>query len=516
MALKHRTALAIRKLSALALSLSLVLSLSGFIFSLPPQAPVSKSATVAPQAAKIAASPQRGALPGLKQGYETPTPASDYSFSDEKGLAETLNNIEPGYGEPLPLDPRLPARKPSLGQKITTVETGILSLLGSQGKPGRAVLQREVSVSRGDTLMDLLVKKASVSNEDAFGAIEALRTVYDPRDLKPGNNVTVLSDMGGTFAGLQIAPDPVKTLTVEKSVGGDFVVNEQKKAVSTDLKGARGQINGSLFESAQAQGLPVDIVMGLIRMYSWSVDFQRDIQPGDQFEVMFEQTTTEDQKTVPGKSEIVYASLVLSGKPYQLYRYEHGSESDFYEPDGKSARKSLMKTPIDGARLSSGYGMRRHPVLGYSKMHKGIDFAAPTGTPIYAAGDGTIEKIGRWSSYGNYIRIRHNNDVKTAYAHMKGFKSGLKSGSRVKQGEVIGYVGTTGRSTGAHLHYEIMMGNAQVNPAKVKILQGNALKGRDLAAFKTIVSETAERFAKLGDDNTSVAAVMTPGLPTTP
>lgn len=488
MALTSRNAFAFRNLSSIGLSLFLVCTLSGFIFSLPPS-----TTPHAPKSLSV-----------------TPVAPVHTETAPSRDIAAELNKIEPGIGEPTFLDPSIPSRKPSLDQKVTLVETGILSLLGSQSKPGKTVTQREVSVTRGDTLMDILVKKAAVSNQDAFGAIEALRSVYNPRDLKPGSAVTVLSDIGGSFAGLQIEPDPVKTVTVEKSPEGSFIAAEQEKTVSTSLKGASGQINGSLFESAEAQGLPIGVVMNLIRMYSWSVDFQRDIQPGDQFEVMYQQVTTEDGQAVPGKGEVIYANLVLSGKAFQLYRYEHGDNADYYEADGKSARKSLMKTPIDGARLSSGFGMRRHPVLGYSKMHKGIDFAAPTGTPIYAAGDGTIEKLGRFSSYGNYIRIRHNNDTKTAYAHMKGYKAGLKSGSRVKQGDIIGYVGTTGRSTGPHLHYEILMGNAQVNPLKVKVVQGESLKGKNIAAFKALVSETNENFARLGAGRSNVAAAQNP------
>ena len=157
-----------------------------------------------------------------------------------------------------------------------------------------------------------------------------------------------------------------------------------------------------------------------------------------------------------------------------------------------------MKTPIDGARISSGFGRRKHPVLGYSKMHKGVDFAAPTGTPIYAAGDGVIEKLGRWSSYGKYIRIRHHHGLKTAYAHMNGYKRGLKTGSRVKQGDVIGYVGATGRVTGAHLHYEVLLNGRQSNPRKLKLPKGNKLTGNDLSIFKGMVAQADINFEELG------------------
>ena len=177
--------------------------------------------------------------------------------------------------------------------------------------------------------------------------------------------------------------------------------------------------------------------------------------------------------------------MVLSGKPVRRYRYTPKSGvTDYFDEKGQSVRKTLMRTPIDGARLSSGYGMRKHPILGYSRMHKGVDFAAPRGTPIYAAGDGVVEMAGRNGGYGNYVRLRHTGSYKTAYAHMRGFAKGIRAGVRVKQGQVIGYVGTTGRSTGPHLHYEVMVDNKQTNPRSIKLPSGETLKGADLKAYE--------------------------------
>ena len=181
-----------------------------------------------------------------------------------------------------------------------------------------------------------------------------------------------------------------------------------------------------------------------------------------------------------------------------FYRHEfEGGRIGYFKADGHSAKKGLLSTPVDGARMSSGFGMRHHPVLGYSKMHKGMDFAAPTGTPIYAAGDGVVEKASRFGGYGNYVRIRHNDNIKTAYAHMSRFGKGVKSGSTVKQGEVIGYIGTTGRSTGPHLHYEVLMDGAQVNPNSVKIPTGEVLAGAELNKFKSTVASYEKQFKKL-------------------
>jgi murein DD-endopeptidase MepM/ murein hydrolase activator NlpD len=365
---------------------------------------------------------------------------------------------------------------------------------------GSSLFRKTVSVGKGDTLMDLLVRN-HVPREQAYGAIEALKRIFNPRDLNPSHRITVFfhqTQTAAEFSGLSIQKDVVSIVRVSRS-GDSFTADQQDKAVHPALKGFRGTIDSSLFESAEAAGMPDSVTLDLIKMYSFGVDFQRDLQPGDKFEVMYSQPVTEDGATVPGREEIVYANLILSGRAMPLYRYKDASgDADYYDASGQGAKKPLMKTPIDGARISSRFGMRVHPVLGYTKMHKGIDFAAPRGTPIYAAGDGVIEKIGPFSSYGKYVRIRHRAGLETAYAHMNGFKPGLRAGSRVKQGQVIGYVGATGRATGAHLHYEIMLAGAQVNPATVKLSGGKALAGKDLKGFKAAVPGIDREFSALG------------------
>jgi murein DD-endopeptidase MepM/ murein hydrolase activator NlpD len=183
--------------------------------------------------------------------------------------------------------------------------------------------------------------------------------------------------------------------------------------------------------------------------------------------------------------EVLFASLKLRGRQVHAYRYEHADgTTGYYDIDGRSLRKWLMRTPIDGARLSSGFGPRRHPILGYNRMHRGVDFAAPTGTPIYAAGDGVLTKAGRKGSYGNYIQIRHNDEFSTAYAHMSRFADGIKKGARVRQGQIIAYVGSTGRSTGPHLHYEVLQNGQQINPMSIKPQNAARLAGTDLERFR--------------------------------
>lgn len=427
--------------------------------------------------------------PAAGGAFGVPVPEQKPSFLVEASLPQ---------GPQIPI----PARKPIISDDIREAFAAYLpNFGGAKKKTGPAYKASEITVGKGDTLMKLLTEKAGVDRGEAYNAIETLSTLYDPRKLNVGHTVTVFRDTTGAanrFMGIKIDRDIVNSVYVKRGEDGSFMTGEIEKKVNRTLKRANGVINSSLYLAADSAGVPPAVLVELIRIYSWSVDFQRDIRTGDAFEVMYEQYTTEDGLVVPGKGDILYGKLTLRGDPLPLYLYKDGNgDVDYYDRNGASARKTLMSTPVDGARISSGYGKRRHPVLGYTKMHKGIDFAAPRGTPIYAAGDGTIEYIGRFSSYGNYVRIRHINGLKTAYAHMKGFKSGLHKGSRVKQGDVIGYIGTTGRSTGPHLHYEVHMNGTQVNPRSLKLPKGRELKGAELANFRNALTKLDAQFAAL-------------------
>jgi murein DD-endopeptidase MepM/ murein hydrolase activator NlpD len=286
---------------------------------------------------------------------------------------------------------------------------------------------------------------------------------------------------------------------VERGPEGNYVASKHRLATDTAPTRASGIIENSLFVAGEKAGVPVPVLVQLIRAYSWDVDFQRDIRPGDGFEIMYDRFVDSRGETVY-HGDVAFAALTLSGQRKALYRFTRDNgEAGFFDPSGKSARKALLRTPVDGARLSSGYGRRKHPILGYTRMHKGVDFAAPKGTPIYAAGSGTIEVAGRNGGYGKYVRIRHNGSYSTAYAHMKGFANGISKGARVKQGQVIGYVGSTGRSTGPHLHYEVIRDGRQINPMKVKMPAGPKLKGKELERFLAHVAETDLRFAALGE-----------------
>jgi murein DD-endopeptidase MepM/ murein hydrolase activator NlpD len=272
---------------------------------------------------------------------------------------------------------------------------------------------------------------------------------------------------------------------VKAAPDGGFVAEAMTKQVDRLVARSNGEIaGGSLLAAGMASGVPAGVMTEMIRIFSFDVDFQRDIQPGDRFDLMYERFHLADGRLVRG-GEVMYAALTLSGKTLRLYRHKDSSgRLDYYNELGHSVRKALLKTPIDGARLTSRFGMREHPILGYSVMHRGVDFGAPTGTPIFAAGDGTIDDIGERSGYGRYIRVRHSGAYATAYAHMNGYGRGLRKGMRVRQGQVIGYVGASGRATGPHLHYEVIRDGAQINPVTVKFSTGEKLTGAELARFQ--------------------------------
>ena len=342
---------------------------------------------------------------------------------------------------------------------------------------------RSLKVRNGDTLMSLMLA-AGIGREDAHGAVSALRSVYDPKDLRVGQRVRLTISPEDSLTEIALDPSVVRRVAVRRDGDTSFKAFEVQRRLTRQLSIANGEIQSSLYKAATRTGVPVSVLAELVRIYSWDVDFQREIQPGDRFEVAYEQFVDEDGNLVR-YGDVIYATLSLSGEKKPLYRFETAQGIvDYFDDKGHSARRSLMRTPIDGARLSSGFGQRRHPVLGYTRMHRGVDFAAPSGTPIYAAGDGVVAYRGRKGGYGNYIQIRHTGNYNTAYAHLSGFKSGVNLGSRVHQGQVIGYVGTTGRSTGPHLHYEILVSGAQVNPLTVKMPTGTKLDARAFARFQ--------------------------------
>jgi murein DD-endopeptidase MepM/ murein hydrolase activator NlpD len=368
---------------------------------------------------------------------------------------------------------------------------------------------KTIEVASGDTL-GLLMEKTPLTGDAYMAGMKGLKQHVDPRDIKPGQKIEVqyiTQDNVDEWSSINYRIDGLNMVSLQKDAHGDIIVDKQERDVELKTHAARAVVSNSLFYDLSKAGVPDGVVNKLIHAYSWSVDFQRDIWGGETIEVLYETKETADGSYVRS-GRLLYANLGLRGNemPIYLFEKEKGYET-YFEPNGQSIKKALLKTPVNGARLSSGYGKRRHPVLGYTKMHKGVDFAAPTGTPIFAAGDGVVERANRFSSFGNYIKIRHNNNYHTAYAHLHGFAKGVRAGTRVKQGQVIGYIGSTGRSTGPHLHYEIHKNGRAVNPNNAKLPIGEKLKGAKLAEFKRTMGATKQQFATAIRNSTSFAAL---------
>jgi len=362
----------------------------------------------------------------------------------------------------------------------------------------KRTVSETVSVGRGDTLMALLTNSGAL-RLDAYNAIAAMKPLYDPRKLRAGQKLelsfeeTVRDDDEGApeivrlLTAITMKTDVDREVAVRRAVDGEYSGLELIAELETGNVRARGTINSSLFLAAADAGVPAAITVEMIRMYSYDIDFQREIRQGDTFEVLFTRDYDENGDAVR-EGDVLYAAMNVGGRERRLWRHEPGDGEnwDYFDEQGRSMRKFLMKTPIDGARISSNFGNRRHPILGYTRLHAGTDFAAPSGTPIYAAGNGTIEMSQRNGSFGNYVRIRHANGYQTAYAHMRGFGRGIRRGVRVSQGQVIGYVGTTGRSTGPHLHYEVIHNGNKVNPQNIRVPTGRTLTGDTLRGFQEV------------------------------
>ena len=370
-----------------------------------------------------------------------------------------------------------------------------------------------ITLARGDTLSHALVD-AGIDREASERVITALREVYDPRNLRAGQTLH-LRPVAGRSSGLRLLHfAPERGVRVEVRLAGQdeegvdiFAAGRVEKALAVEGRWAEGRIESSLYLSAVGADVPLPVLARAIQIFSFSVDFQRDIRRGDRFALFYETWLDEAGEEI-SSGDLLFGELILRGKRHVIWAYEFADEGlEYYDGEGNSVRKGLMRTPIDGARLSSGYGMRKHPILGYNKLHRGLDFAAPTGTPIYAAGNGTVEAAGRNGGYGNYIRLRHSGGYKTAYGHLSKFARGIKRGAQVEQGQVIGYVGSTGLSTGPHLHYEIHINGEQVNPSAIDLPSGQPITPGRRADFEA----TRERiFARIqrsrGDERIAALA----------
>ncbi len=338
----------------------------------------------------------------------------------------------------------------------------------------------------GDTYQSIINNLKVDKNEKKL-ILDAIKNNKSLKILRINQNFTFKFDNLSNEKIIEfiIETDKKNEIQFKKSAEkNEFIIKKVKKNFTKNLVYKETIITDSLYNSAINLGIRANIIIEFARLYGFQVDFQRDIWKDDSFQIIYEEFIDEDNQVVD-TGEIIFANLNLQNTDLQLYKYEYEKNKvDYFDENGKSIKKTLMKTPINGARLSSSYGKRKHPILGYTKMHTGTDFAAPTGTPIMASGDGKVTKAGWCGGGGNCVKIKHNSVYQTVYAHMSKFGRGIKKGVRVKQGQIIGYVGSTGLSTGPHLHYEVIENGKKINSQKLKLPSGKVLKGDERKKFE--------------------------------
>jgi murein DD-endopeptidase MepM/ murein hydrolase activator NlpD len=340
-------------------------------------------------------------------------------------------------------------------------------------------------VSKGETF-DSILKKYSISDTEITKIIKTLNSSYNLNNLKTNQIIKLTIDQtkNRKIINLLFPVSRTQKIQLTKNLGTDLF---EKQIIITNLNRRvafkEGKISQSLYKTAVELGVQPNIIIEFARIYGFQVDFQRDIRKNDNFQIMYE-VFEDDNGKIFETGNIVFANLKLSGINNSLYFFDKKKSEGYYDKNGISIKKALMKSPINGARLSSPFGMRKHPIDGYNKMHKGTDFAAPMGTPIMASGDGVITRAKWCGGGGNCIKIKHNSTYQTIYAHMKSFARGIKLGLRVKQGQIIGYVGSTGNSTGPHLHYEVIENGKKINSQKLKLPSGKTLKGVERKLFE--------------------------------
>jgi murein DD-endopeptidase MepM/ murein hydrolase activator NlpD len=340
-------------------------------------------------------------------------------------------------------------------------------------------------ISRGETF-DKILNNYSIPKNEIIKIKKILSLDYNLNNLKTNLDIKFTIDQSNnkSITSFTFPISRIKKIQLTKNLDTDLfekeiiIANLNKKILFKE-----GKITQSLYKTAVDLNVQPNIIIEFARIYGFQVDFQRDIRKNDNFQIMYE-IFEDDSGKIFETGNIIFADLKLSGVHNSLYYFEKKGSEGHYDENGKSVEKALMKTPINGARLSSSFGMRKHPIDGYNKMHRGTDFAAPMGTPIMASGSGVIKRA-RWcGGGGNCIKIKHNSSYETVYAHLKNFARGIKEGVKVKQGQIIGYVGSTGKSTGPHLHYEVIENGKKINSQKMKLPSGKTLKSKERKLFE--------------------------------
>ena len=407
-------------------------------------------------------------------------------------VAANITGIKLAYAGDGNVDPYAGFEARIIPENIT-----LLPKTTAQTTGGNGVNEKLVLVKKGDSVVSIL-RDLGTTGAD----LNAISRVLGPRSfdggIKEGQKLRVLLAQSADGQRLQ----PIRVIIAgDSGIDAVIALADTGKYVAVDVKNVDTEVADnsadddendtsgvrlyqSIYETALRNRIPRPIIEDLIRIYSYDVDFQRKVQPGDSFEVLY--AGEEEAPAADSRNDVLFATLTVGGETKKFYRFQSPDDGlvDYYDETGKSAKKFLVRKPVLAGIMRSGFGLRRHPILGYTKMHTGVDWAAPSGTPIYASGNGVIEKAGWESGYGKYIRVRHNNGYETAYGHMTAFARGMDEGTRVRQGQVIGFVGSTGLSTGSHLHYEILVNGRFVDPMRVKLPRGRSLEGPVMASFE--------------------------------
>ena len=402
-------------------------------------------------------------------------------------LGFTILNTNTAFSKSLiDNDQTIPIKRPSNFLNFEESPDTILNIIQKVGgKP--TVNAKSTTLKKNETLSSAL-KRINFDNKSINKIIQSIKKLKHSKKILKLLPVGMIIDYAipSKLAGGAVKLNYTKTkdIFVWQDINNNYFSQVYLRPTKLENTLVKGEIKSSLYESALEAGMPENALLEMINLLGFSVDFQREIRKGDNFEVIFTKKIDLLRNKVIQTNPITYVSLNLSGKMLNFFNYEDKyGLPQYYDENGQSSKRTIMKTPINGARLSSGYGNRKHPILGYTKMHRGLDFAAPTGTPVFAAGDGIIEKAGWNGSYGRYIKIRHTGTYKTAYAHLSRINKNIRVGKRVSQGKTIGYVGSSGRSTGPHLHYEVLRNNKQVNPMNIKLPAGKNIPKHDISDY---------------------------------
>ena len=360
-----------------------------------------------------------------------------------------------------------------------------------------------IKVVAGDSLQKILLKE-KISKEEVNKIYQKIKGIIDLKKIRRGQTITIVfrtKQNKPSISRITFQVDELSTAYIYyRDKVDDYEVRLNQKNLEKVNFLAKGVIVNSLFASAQKIDVDAEVIVEFARIFGFEIDFQRDIRKNDEFQIFYERFEDDEGENFKN-GNILFAYLKNSGKEIKLYRYKDSKNNiGYFTPDGKSIEKALMKTPINGARLSSGFGFRKHPILGYNKLHQGTDFAARRGTPVMASGSGTVERASWFGAYGKYVRIRHNSTYKTAYAHLSKFGRNIKAGKKVRQGQIIGYVGSTGRSTGPHLHYEVLVNNKRINSQRLKLPSGKKLSKNEMGNFN-LEKQRIDQLAEISRTN---------------